>query len=85
MNDKETKILEDEFGDIHRLMEQAGSCIRLVKNQLDAESMERNRKGKPRKRKGNVPESGTLCGRNIWKEKKKCLSMTAALKVRWRL
>lgn len=31
MNDKETKILEDEFGDIHRLMEQAGSCIRLVK------------------------------------------------------
>ena len=52
MNDKETKILEDEFGDIHRLMEQAGSCIRLVKNQLDAESMERNRKSEAEEMKG---------------------------------
>lgn len=52
MNDKETKILEDEFGDIHRLMEQTGSCIRLVKNQLDAESMERNRKREAEEKKG---------------------------------
>lgn len=85
MNDKETKILEDEFGDIHRLMEQAGSCIRLVKINWMQKVWRETVKGKPRKRKGNVPESGTLCGRNIWKEKKKCLSMTAALKVRWRL
>lgn len=52
MNDKEKKILEEEFGDIHRLMEQAGSCIRLVKNQLDAESMERKRKRKDEEKKG---------------------------------